>query len=148
MFLFSLFILFGLFFSFWCHLSWIHSPWRHALKLKIAAGSATLKKASLWSSFTSVIAWLLMYLYIVQAKQAQQTSDSPEESGWMQSNSETCHFVFCFATPSTWMSPFNKWENTVPHCSALALVGPLDSLSTWIWKPGGCFCIWRLTVGI
>lgn len=102
------------------------------------------KKLSLWSSFTSVIARLLMYLDIVQAKQAQQTSDSPEESEWMQPNSDTCHFVFCISTPSPRMFPFNEWGNTVPHTkpSALALLGLLAlllvSMNLETWQRFGC----------
>lgn len=46
-----------------------------------------------------MIPLLLIYLNIVQAKQAQHTSDSPEESHQMQPNSDTCHFVFCISNP-------------------------------------------------
>lgn len=84
--------------------------------LKIAAESATLK--SFHFSLASLL-WLqlLRYLDIVQAKQAQQTSDSPEELEWMQPNSDPCHFVFCISTPSPRMCPFNEWGNTAPHAN-------------------------------
>lgn len=133
--------------------SWIHSPRRPTFVLKNAAGSATLKSFHFSpASLGWLHAWLLMYLDIVQAKQAQQTSESPEESEWMQPNSDTCHFVFCISTPSPRMSPFNEGRNTVLHTN-FQLLPWWDcwpcSLSAWIWEPGrSFFCVRWVTVRI
>lgn len=55
-----------------------------------------------------IAARVLIFSNIWQAKQVQQTLDSPEEQGRMEPNSDTCHFAFGIATPSPAMSQFNE----------------------------------------
>lgn len=54
-----------------------------------------------------------MFFNIVQAKQAPQTSASPEKSEWMQSNSDIRHSVFCISASSPKISLSQKWQTTV-----------------------------------
>lgn len=119
--------------------SWIRSPSRPSFILKIAAGSAALKS---FHSGPASLLWLpdfdVLYLNTAQAKKPRQTLDSsPEESGWMQPNSDTCHFVSYISTPSN----INVMNEEIQLHALLSAWwdGWSHSLTAWIWEPGRGF---------